>query len=186
MTRFLVRHWTGVLVTILVAGWAFIYLPTTPSYAVFQLKRAIDARDGDAAARYVNFPSVVKHAGYEIVKDKESGGGIGQLLGKAAVDLLSQPMAMALKSWAKRQVEDGAKDVQMPPAAVAASVVLLHRDGDTAYTDFHDSRGRVWKIHMARAPDGTWQIVQVENIKQLLEQLKPRTEAPAAEATPTP
>ncbi len=56
----------------------------------------------------------------------------------------------------------------MPAAAVAGAVVLLHRNGDTAYTRFRDRKGRVWEIHMARNSDGQWQIVEVKNIAQIL------------------
>ena len=60
MMRFAIRHWTGILITIVLLWWALIYLPASPSFAVFQMKRAIDARDGEAAARYVDWESVTK------------------------------------------------------------------------------------------------------------------------------
>ena len=43
---FFSRHPIGVLVVVVIAGWALFYVPTTPSFAVYQLKQAIDARDG--------------------------------------------------------------------------------------------------------------------------------------------
>jgi len=38
----------------------------------------------------------------------------------------------------------------MPPAAVAGAIVLLHRSGDTAGTDFRDDKGVRWNIRLAR------------------------------------
>lgn len=183
MARFALRHWTAIVIILAILGWAVFYLPDTPSYAVVQLKRAIDARDGNAAALYIDFPSVVKHAGYEMVQSGDHGGSdtLGQLLGKGAVDLLAKPMAMVLESWAKQQVDNGARDVQMPAAAVLGAIVTLHREGNTAYTRFRDNRGRVWEVRLQRSPtSGRWQIVEVKDVRQLLQKLKNEETAPPA------
>lgn len=177
MLRFLWRHAIGILIVIVIVGWALFYVPGTPSYAVFQLKQAIDARDGAAASSFVDFTSVVRNAGYEMVQedaDKGGGGIVGELVGKGTIDLLARPMGAFVKTWAVQQVEDGARDVQMPAGAVAGAILLLHRSGDTAWTDFRDNRGHEWKIRMARK-DGRWQVVEVKDIRQLLERL-PRGE----------
>lgn len=174
MLRFLWRHAIGTLIIVVIVGWALFYVPETPSYTVFQLKQAIDARDGAAAASFVDFPSVVRNAGYEMVQknaDKRGGGVFSELVGKGAVDLLAQPTAAVLKTWAVRQVDDGAKDVQMPAGVVAGAIVFLHRSGDTAWTDFRDKKGREWKIRMARR-DGRWQIVEVKDIQQLVARIE--------------
>ncbi len=159
------------------AAWAVFYLPDTPSYAIFQLKQSIDARDGSGAARYVDFQSVVRNAGYEMVDERNASGGniLGQLIGKGAVDLLSGPMAALLQSWATQQVNNGAKDIQMPPAAVAGALVTLHRSGDAAFTRWQDHKGQVWEVRMARE-DGQWKIVAVNNVKQLLDKLQRQQE----------
>jgi hypothetical protein len=59
----------------------------------------------------------------------------------------------------------------MPPAAVAGAIVLMHRNGDSAYTRWTDHKGQVWEVRMARE-DGAWKIVEVKNVKQLLEKLQ--------------
>jgi Protein of unknown function (DUF2939) len=175
MAHFALRHWTSILIVVALAAWAVFYLPDTPSYAIFQLKQSIDARDGAGAARYVDFQSVVRNAGYEMVdKRNASGGGgniIGQLIGKGAVDLLSGPMAALLQSWATQQVNNGAKDVQMPPVAVVGALVTMHRSGDAAFTRWQDHKSQVWEVRMARE-DGQWKIVEVKNVQQLLDRLK--------------
>jgi hypothetical protein len=177
MARFALRHWTAILIVIALAAWAVFYLPDTPSYAVFQLKQSIDARDGSGAARYVDFQSVVRNAGYEMVDERNASGGniLGQLIGKGAVDLLSGPMAALLQSWATQQVNNGAKDIQMPPAAVAGALVTLHRSGDAAFTRWQDHKGQVWEVRMARE-NGQWKIVAVNNVKQLLDKLQRQQE----------
>ena len=166
---FISRHAIGVLVILVIAGWALFYVPTTPSYAIYQLKQAIDARDGATAATFVDFPSVVKNAGYEMLQqNSQANDVITTLVGKGAVDLLSAPMAIAVQQWATQQVNSGARQVQMPPAAVAGAIVLLHRSGDTAGTDFRDDKGVRWNIRLARE-NGHWRIVEVKNVQQILQ-----------------
>ena len=187
--RFVIRHWTAILVIVVIAGWAIFYLPTTPSWAIYQLKQAIDARDGAMAGTYINFPSVVKHAGYEMVQEKAGPDNmLGQIVGKGAVDIFSKPVAAMVETWSERQVDDGARNVQMPGWAVVGAIAILHRHGDTAYTRFTDARGRVWDIEMARDPDqGRWQVVEVKDIGQLIQQLQGQSGAsPSAEPTPAP
>lgn len=170
--RFVLRHFTAVLILAALTGWAVFYLPNSPSWAVLRLKQAIDARDGDAASQYVDFESVVKHAGHEMVQKQGGTDPLSAMIGNAAIDMLSKPMAEMAKAWAVDKVNNGAHEVQMPGAAVAGSIVLLHRDGDTAYTDFKDNKGQEWEIHLARGDDGNWRVSEVDNIEQLLQKLQ--------------
>ncbi len=175
MGRFLLRHWTAVLLIIAVAAWAIFYLPQTPTFAVLRLKMAIDARDGDRAAQFVDFQSVVRSAGMQMVQNQTgSRDPLADLIGRGAIQLLSAPAANLVETWAKQKVDNGAREVQMPAAAVAGALVLLHNNGNTAYTRFRDRKGQVWDIRMARNADGQWQVVEVKNIQQLLEQLENR------------
>jgi Protein of unknown function (DUF2939) len=169
---FISRHVIGILIVLVVAGWALFYLPTTPSYAIYQLKQAIDARDGATAATFVDFPSVVKNAGYEMLQQNSNANDvITALVGKGAVDLLSGPMAAGVEQWATQQVNSGARQVQMPAAAVAGAIVLLHHSGDTAWTDFRDDKGVQWDIRMARQ-NGHWRITEVKNVQQFLQRFQ--------------
>ena len=178
---FVSRHWTALLIVLVLGGWALFYLPDTPSYAIFQLKQCVDARNGDAAADFVDFQKVVQAAGTEMIQGDNTGSEnpdnssssnlLGQLLGKGMVDLFSGPMAALLQQWAVQQVNDGVKQVQMPPVAVAAAVAMLHRNGDVAYTRWTDHKGQSWEVRMARE-DGRWKIVEVKNVRALLEKLR--------------
>ena len=185
MMRFAIRHWTGILVTLVVLWWALIYLPASPSFAVLQLKRAIDARDGEAAARYVNIESVVKQAGYEMVQEK-ADDPLSRMVGKGAIDLFSKPLAQAARAYAVKDVNDGADDVQMPPIAVVGAMVLMHRDDGTAYTRFVDKKKREWEVRMARDESGVWQVTEVKNIQQLLDKLQRDAEKRLNEQQPPP
>jgi hypothetical protein len=161
------------------------YLPYTPTFAVLRLKQNIDARDGDEAAKYVDFESVVTKAGQEMVQKQGGNDPLSAMLGNAAVSLLARPLAQFAKSWAIQKLDNGAHEVQMPGAAVAASLVLLHRNGDTAATDFTDNKGRRWRIHLARYPDGYWRVTEIEDVGQLLQQLQQRMNSPNA-SPPSP
>ncbi|HEY2524389.1 MAG TPA: DUF2939 domain-containing protein [Candidatus Binataceae bacterium] len=166
---FISRHTIGVLIVIAIVLWAVFYVPATPSYAIYQLKQAIDQRDGATAATFVDFPSVVKNAGYEMLQQNTKGNDvIAALVGKGAVDMLSAPLAAATQQWATQQVNSGAKQLQMPGVAVLGSIVMLHRSGDTAWTDFRDNKGVQWDIRMARE-NGRWRITEVKNVQQLLQ-----------------
>jgi Protein of unknown function (DUF2939) len=187
MLRFALRHITAIIVIIAVAWWAIFYLPNTPTWAVLRLKQAIDAREGDAAAQYVDFDSVVKNAGQEMVKEKSGGDTLGALVGQAAVAVLTHPVAQLLESAARQRVENGDKDVQMPAVAVLGALVLLHHSDGQAWTNFKDHKGQVWKIHMKRE-SGRWKITQIENIGQILQKLEKHEEkelsAPPPASTP--
>jgi|SRR5579863_4371078 len=172
MFRFALRHFTAILIVVALTFWALFYLPRTPSFAVFQMKQAIDARDGETASHYIDFESVVKHAGYEMVQKKGGGDPLSSMIGNAAIDLFTKPMAQIAKAWAVRKVNDGDRNVQMPGAAVAASLLVLHRSGDSAYTDFKDNKGQEWEVHLARGDDGQWRVVEIKDIEQLLEKLQ--------------
>jgi len=186
---FLSRHTIGVLVVLVIAGWALFYVPTTPSYAIYELKQAIDARDGATAATFVDFPRVVKSAGYEMLQQNSKANDmLTALIGKGAVDMLSGPLAAAVQQWATQQVNNGARQVQMPAAAVAGAIVLLHHSGDAAWTNFRDNKGVQWDIRMARE-NGRWRIIQVKNVEQLLQHFqqqrgigRPPTTAPGMTA----
>jgi len=181
---FISRHAIGVLIVLVVGGWALFYVPTTPSYAIYQLKQAIDARDGATAATFVDFASVVKNAGYEMLQqNSQANDVITALVGKGAVDLLSAPMAAAVQQWATQQVNSGARQVQMPAAAVAGAIVLLHHSGDAAWTNFRDDKGVQWDIRMARE-NGHWRITEVKNVQQLLQHLQQEKGLGAPPATP--
>lgn len=189
MIRFAIRHWTGILITIVLAWWALIYLPASPTFAVLQLKRAIDARDGEDAARYCNFESVVKHAGYEMVQQKASDA-LSQMVGRGAIDLLSKPLAQLARAYTVKDVDDGDKNVQMPAIAVLGAIVLMHRDDGTAYTHFVDPKKREWEVRMARDQEGVWQVIEVKNFQQVLDQLQrdaqKRLDEGAPAAPPSP
>lgn len=185
MMRFAIRHWTGILIVIVLLWWGLIYLPASPSFAVLQMKRAIDARNGEAAARYVNFDSVVKHAGYEMVQEK-ANDPLSQMLGKGAIDLFTKPLAQATRAYAVKDVDDGADAVQMPPAAVIGAMVLMHRDDGTASTRFVDKKKQEWEVRMARDDYGVWQVTEVKNIEQLLEKLQHAEEKRLNQQAPAP
>ena len=81
-------------------------------------------------------------------------------------------MAQVAQAWAVKKVDDGAHEVQMPGAAVAGAVIVLHRNGDTAATDFTDNKGQRWRIHLARGDDGYWRVTEIEDVQQLLQKLQ--------------
>src|SRR5260370_12236029 len=97
MLRFVLRHFTAILILAAIAAWALFYLPQSPTFAVLQMKRAIDARAGDAAANYVDFESVVKNAGHEMVHKQTGRDPMSAILANAPIHLLTKPIAQTAK-----------------------------------------------------------------------------------------
>ncbi|MFZ0659162.1 MAG: DUF2939 domain-containing protein [Candidatus Binataceae bacterium] len=182
MLRFALRHFTAVLVLIVLGWWLGYYIPNSPTWSVLWMKQAIDARDGDAAARYVDFQSVVEGAGKQMIQEQAANNPLGALVGQAAMAMLSKPAADLVEAQAKQKVEDGDRDVQMPAAAILGAIVLMHRSGDTAYTKFTDRKGQTWGIHFKRE-SGTWKVSEVENFREILNRLKQHEQKQLA---PTP
>jgi len=175
MPRFIIRHVTSILVAVVVAWWAIFYLPASPTWALVWLRNAVQNRDGDAAAQYIDFQSVVQHAAREMMQQDASNNPLGAFVGQAAVQLLSGPLSQMAASIAKRKVNEGDPNLQIPIGVVAGSLLLLHRSGDTAWTKFTDRKGQNWEIHLTRE-EGRWQITEVKNARQLLEKLQKHEE----------
>ncbi|HXW83625.1 MAG TPA: DUF2939 domain-containing protein [Candidatus Binataceae bacterium] len=184
------RHISTIIVVAVIAWSLVFYLPSTPTWSVIQLKQAIDQRDGDAAARYVDFDSVVKNAGQQMMQEKAANDPLSALVGGAAVSIFSHPLAQLLADRAKQKVENGDHDVQMPWASVVASMVMLHRNGDRAWTKFTDNKGQDWEIDLTRE-DSRWQVTEVKDVRQILarleaEQQKGEVPPPSAPSTSAP
>ena len=171
MPRFIFRHITAILVTLVVAWWAIFYLPGSPTWAVLWLRNAVQNRDGDAAARYIDFQSVVQHAANDVMQRDASKNPLGAFVGQAAVQMLSGPLSQVAESIAKQKVNEGDPNLQIPAGVVAGAIVMLHRHGDTAWTKFTDRKGQEWEIHMTRE-DGRWQITEVRDARVLLDKLQ--------------
>jgi len=184
MTRFALKHWTSILIAAVVVWWALFYVPDTPSYALVQLKRAIDAQNGSAAIRYIDFDSVVSHAGDEMMQ-KNGNDPLGQLLGRGAMQLFSKPMANLAKAWTQKKIDDGDPNLKIPGPAVAGAIVMMHRNGDTASTSFHDKKGREYEIKLSRDANQGWRVTEVKNAKQILEEIQPNGGGPNP-SLPTP
>jgi hypothetical protein len=172
MPRFIVRHFTAILVVLVLGWWAIFYLPNAPTWTVIWLRAAVQNRDADAAARYIDFQSVVQNAAKDVVAQDTEKNPLGAFIGQAAVQLFSQPMAQMAEKIARERVSDGDPNIRIPPVAVLGAIVLMHRDGDSAWTKFTDRKGQNWEIHLTREPDGIWQITQVKDARVLLQKLK--------------
>jgi len=179
--KFLIRHWTILLISAAVLIWAGFFLPNTPTFAVIELTQAIRNRNADQAAQFVDFDSVVKHAGYQIAeKQKSLSDPLSQLLTRGAVEIFYKPVAQLVESIARQKVANGDKEVQIPFAASLGAMVFLHRDGNTAVTSFRDRKDHEWKIHMARNPAGRWQVIEVDGLDRVIERLQQQTPGAAA------
>jgi hypothetical protein len=182
MPRFITRHVTAILVTLVVAWWAIFYLPQSPSWAILWLRNTVQNRDGDAAVRYIDFQSVVQHAAKDMVVQNAGNNPLGSFVGQAAVQLLAGPLSQVAESWAKQKVNEGDPNLQIPAGALAGALLRLHRQGESAWTKFTDRKGQAWEIHLLRE-EGRWQITEVKDAKVLLQKLQ---EDEAKQLNPAP
>src|SRR5260370_34498849 len=90
---------------------------------------------------------------YEMVQKRGGGDPMSSMIGNAAIDLFTKPMAQIAKAWSVRKVNEGDREVQMPNAAVAGAGILLHRSGGTGYTKFKDNKGQGLEGHTSRRGD---------------------------------
>jgi hypothetical protein len=176
--KFLIRHWTLALISAAVLVWAVFFLPSTPSFAVIELTQAIRNRNPDAAAQFVDFDSIVKHAGYQMAdRQRSAGDPLSQLLTRGAVEMFYKPIAQLVESIARQKVASGDQDLQIPWTASLGATLFLHRDGNTATTSLRDHKNQEWEIRMRRNPAGRWQIVEVDGLAQVLERLRHQSAA---------
>jgi hypothetical protein len=171
MLRFIIRHFTAILIIAVLGWWSVFYLPQSPTWAVFWLRAAVHNRDGQAAARYIDFQSVVQQAAKEMVAQNAGKDPLGAFVGQAAAQMLAAPVANLVESIAIQKVNEGDPNLRIPAVAVAGAIVMLHRSGDTAWTRFTDRKGQTWEIHLTREASG-WQITEVSNARELLEKLE--------------
>lgn len=171
MARFITRHITAIVVTIVVGWWAVFYLPASPTWAVFWLRNAVENRDGDAAAQYIDFQSVIQHAAKDVMQEDAAKNPLGAFVGQAAVQMLSGPLSQMAESIAKQKVNEGDPNLRIPAGAVAVALLILHRHGDSAWTKFTDRKGQTWEIHLTRE-EGRWEVTEVHDARVLLEKLK--------------
>jgi hypothetical protein len=181
------RLLVGVGIGVLLAGGAGYLWTLTPSYSLYQIKRALETHDYDRFSRYVNIDSVLDHAFDEFIGGREPppeeqipGDSLAQALRKgfrkfarSARDIVKAGLSIA--------VEQAVKNREQPPPEIPAFVVVGalwqgERDGDLVSLPVKIKKSGQIEVKMQQTSDGTWQVVEVSNLSALLPALKSKME----------
>lgn len=169
----------SILVLLLVGtGYRWTY---TPSYSVYQIKRALEAHDYDTFSRYVDVDSVLDHALEEFAGNEEKerdepapGGLLGKVLRKGFLKHFARDARPVVKAGLHMVVEQAVRDrdhalPQIPLAAVFGA--LVHKrttDGDTVSFPIKIKKGERIQVKARQTQEGRWQVVEVSNLSALI------------------
>ncbi|MBM4245475.1 MAG: DUF2939 domain-containing protein [Deltaproteobacteria bacterium] len=153
------------------AGLFAAVLPSTPSWALWRLKAAIDDKDTDQVSRMVDIAAVTQRAVDEL--DGRDGMDLGQL---AAVVLGGGKVTTVFT--------DPDHPLEITGGDVFAAWWGMRRDGDLAYVTL-PTGGRDVDLILGNQPARGWRIVGITPITALLRvQPRERGKAPATATAP--
>jgi hypothetical protein len=146
-------------------------LPSTPTWALWRIKSAIDRNDTEELSALVDIASVTQRAVTEL---DGSRGGLD--LGQIAAAYISGGKVMTV-------FNDPEKPLEITGGDVFAAWWGMHRDGDLVYVTLPAGERSIDLI-LGDQPSRGWRIVGVTPISALLT-VKPRpTRKPMVAATP--
>lgn len=173
--RWALRHprtSAGGIVALVLGWWLLLYLPASPSWALWDFYDAVEARNADAAASFIDFQSVTKNMmdkGFKTAGAKRAPGGMdpGQRMMKEALargigNLLTGPIAETMKAEFERKVSQGDPQTRITRWELLAAIIKLDRHGDSAETSGTDDKGQKYQITFSSKPDGHWKVVEVD------------------------
>ena len=161
----------GVIVGALLAGlvgFAVAVAPATPTWALWQVKQAVDRNDVKGLQQMVDIPAVAARAINDL-----AGGGPGNLpafdLKDVALSLLSGGKLLTVFNDPDKPLRLGARDF-------LGAWWNMRREGDLTYVTL-DAGGNDVSL-VLRHEDGRWRIVGVTPLAALLRVKKPGEVAP--------
>lgn len=160
----------GAVLSVAVGVFAAL-LPTTPTWALWRLKTAIDANDAEQIGRMVDVASVTQRAVDEL--DGRNGLDLGQL---AAVVIGGGKVTTVFT--------DPEHPLEITGGDVLAAWWGMRREGDLAYLTLPTGEKDVDLI-LGNQPSKGWRIVGITPITALLRvQPRERGKAPATATAP--
>jgi hypothetical protein len=173
-------------VTILLLAGAGYTWTFTPSYSLYQIKRALETHDYELFCQYVNVDRVLDHAFDEFTDDREFPSekpmpssplaralrkGL-RSLARSARDIVKAGLSIAVEQAVKNQEHP---PPQIPGFAVVAALWQGQRDGDMVSLPVKIRKKGQIEVKMQQTATGTWQVVEVSNLSVLLPTLKSRS-----------
>lgn len=142
-------------------GYLAAFLPASPTWALWEIKQAVDRRDLDALQEMVDLPAVAARA----IGDLAGGGSEPAIdLGSIGLSLLGGGRVLTVFNDPDKPLRLGARDV-------VAAWWNMRREGDvTALT--LDAGGKDVSL-LLRHQGGRWRIVGVTPLSALIRVKKP-------------
>lgn len=178
------RRWrsltTGAAIAVLLltgAGYAWTF---TPSYSLYQIRRALIAHDYPTFSRYVDVDSVVDHAFEELqlgAGESAPRGLFGKLLKKGLSGAFAQQAREVMKAGVSIAVEQAVTDrdrplPQIPAFAVIGASWQGHTEEDTTAFPIKLKKGVRLEVKARQTSEGVWRVVEVANLSALLPLLR--------------
>jgi hypothetical protein len=179
------------LIIIIISGLALAYWRwiTSPTYSLKALGYAIADHDRDAVEKYIDVESVSDNALDQFI------GGSENLLANGLVNLIKPQVSKVLKNNFIKYVETGefehAEDVGEAAGEVTGAMMKVtdpqvrfdgvesvRKSGKIAYITLKIKKSNgeeLFPILKMRKRDYYWQVISVENFKELTEEKKPST-----------
>ncbi len=179
-------------VVIVLAWWWLIYLPGTPSYAIWSLNSALSNQNGAAAARFIDFQKVTRNVVMRDMNQKAAAAKspeerqrllLKETIGGGLLDLFAQPLARIARGRFEKIV-DTSHDNALGIIDLLDALVNLHWTGaNTAATRVYDQNGKAVDVTLARE-NGNWRITDLSGPAVRDEFRKLRKERPVLPAPP--
>jgi hypothetical protein len=147
----------------LAVGVALAMLPTTPTWALWRIKTALDRHDVATLTEMVDFAAVTQRALTEL-EDEPQGLDVG----KAALALLSGDKLLTV-------FNDPDRPLRITAGDVVSAWWGMRREGNLAYLTL-PTGDRPVDLVLGRSPDLRWRIVGVTPLGALIKVKQPTPE----------
>jgi len=183
LRRFLIG---ATLLVFLLVGGGYAWI-RTPSYAVYQIKRALETHDYALFTQYVDVDSVLDHAldeltgqGEKSAEERPPHGSLAKALRKGLLKNFAREARDMVKAGLDIAVEQAVKDresqlPEIPASAVVAALWAGRAEGDTANFPIKVKKGDQIEVKAHQTPEGLWRVVEIKNLPALLPSLKSRS-----------
>ena len=152
----------ALIVVLILVG--IFYVPQTPRYSLYQLKKALVAKDIDAVSRYADVEMIVAKLADRVFEktekklqadDKGTKRSRGNEILRELIPQIKKDMSRRAKGQLLEFLED--KKIQENLRKSTIWMVRIQEDGDTAKAFI----GGKERFRMARTPEGSWKITDI-------------------------
>ncbi len=175
-----------VIFVLIIAAGAYAWTQT-PSYSVYRIQQSLNTRDYATFTQYVDVDSVVGHALEELghgkagtpqQKPAPSQNPLVDLVRKGLQSLMRnvQDIAKAGAEFAVQQAftNQDQELPQIPTAAIVGALVGGETREDIRYFPVPLKHGEELEIGLRYTSDGIWRVVQVTNVRALIDEVQRR------------